>query len=351
MVEDHVPHGITTVNVTGKHRLLYFPPEESHKQCLLTLAAFPLFQHSHASTEATETSVSSIQIESGYTTDQTNESGLNLKDGLIDKNTTTNEVSTGMSLNSLCMPPKYITQTAEQSLPTPSLFACLFDRKYLRSIILGIGFPVLCQLTGVSVFASYSTTILQNTGMERAILGSVTCGSAAVIGSIVSVFLFHRFSRKAMACVSFSAMAMCCLALSLSDLAPTIISGLFSVICIFGFVFFYASVCSTLHTGLPTEILPPEVASAAFELGRFLSWLCAFIIVLISPAILDAAGALWLYLAFFASCFVSLLFWKCAIEPKEQELKDIVEELMNMPDTSVAQRFNASSITFGVHKP
>ena len=332
MVENHVPFGITTIDVTGKHRLLHSSPEENYAQCLLTLSVFPLFKPAHKnSTEEAEMDVSSSrEIEHGYTNDHANESGLNVNEEHInERNVAMNEAIAKISPISLRTFPEYITYAVEQNLekPTGSLFTYLFDRRYLRSMVLGIGVPVAYQLTGISVFASYSTTMLQNAGMERAISGSVVCGLGAIVGSIISLSLFDRLNRKTMACMSFAAMAMCYPALSLTNQTPSRVSGPLSIVFIIVFVFFFALVCGTMNMVDSTEIMSPEVASAASGLGQSFSWLCAFVTVLISLVILDANGILWLYLTFFVSCCVFYCFGKSLpFETKKGELKDNVEE-------------------------
>ena len=205
----------------------------------------------------------------------------------------------------------------------------VFKPKYRHCVILGIGVPALTQLSGINILAAYTTTIFENAGMDRAIIGSALYGASSVIGSFISVRLFDKFQRKTMAYVSFSMMAASYLGLSLSDLATPSVAGPSSVIFAIMFTFGFRVARGILYTSYAPEVVPSEIAGIVLGFGQSFSLLVSFTLVFAFPSVLDAIGALGTFLILFCFCFLSLLFLKVfMIETKGRELSDIKNELV-----------------------
>ena len=205
----------------------------------------------------------------------------------------------------------------------------VFNPKYRHCVILGIGVPTVARLCGVNILASYTTTIFENAGMDRAIIGSALYGASSIISSFISVSLFDKFQRKTMAYASFSIMAASYLGLSLSDLAGSSVAGPSSVVFAIMFTFGFRTASGILYTSYAPEVVPSEIAGIVLGFGQSLSLLVSFTLVLAFPSVLDAIGALGAFLILFSFCIFSLLFLKLfMIETKGRELSDIANELV-----------------------
>ena len=205
----------------------------------------------------------------------------------------------------------------------------VFKPKYRHCVILGIGVPALTQLSGINILAAYTTTIFENAGMDRAIIGSVLYGVSAIVGSLISVCLFDKFGRKTMAYVSFSGMTISYLGLSLSDLGRSSVAGPFSVIFAITCCFAFCVASGALCVSYAPEVVPPEIAGVILGFGQSLSLLVSFTFVLAFPSVLDAVGALGTFFILFFICATSLLFLKIyMVETKGRELNDIMTELV-----------------------
>jgi len=200
--------------------------------------------------------------------------------------------------------------------------------RYSRCVILGVGVPVICQLIGIGIVGSYSTTIFEDAGMDHAIVGSTIFGLSNVLASALSVILFDIAGRITMATISFSGMGISYLALALSSLAPVHISGPLSVVFLIGFTLSFGAGCGALNLAYAPEVVPPQLANTVLGIGQSLSVFTALILVLIFPSVLDALGALWSFIILSGFCFGSLLFLRTfMIETKGRELDDILREL------------------------
>ena len=201
--------------------------------------------------------------------------------------------------------------------------------RYRRSVILGIGVPVICQLVGMNVLSSYTTTIFEDAGMDRAIIGSSVFGLAFIIGSIIAIAIYDRYKRTTLAHISFSGMALSYLGVALSSLAKSSVSGPLSVVLIIVFSLSCTLACGTLSVAYAPEVVPPEIASLILGIGQSAGLFVTFLLVLLFPSVLDAIGALLCFLIFFFFCVSSLIFLKFyMIETKGRELTDIMAEIV-----------------------
>lgn len=131
-----------------------------------------------------------------------------------------------------------------------------------------------------------------------------------------------------MATISFSGMGCSYVAIALSDLAPTHISGPLSVVFLITFVFSFGAGCGALNVAYAPEVVPPELADIVLGIGQSLSVFVTLFLVLVFPSVLDALGALGAFFILAGFSFGSLLFLRVfMIETRGRELDDIVQEL------------------------
>lgn len=219
-------------------------------------------------------------------------------------------------------------QKTNEPKPSPPSFYRFFQRKYHRSILLGIGVPIACQVTGINLVSAYSTIIFKDAGLERPVVGTIIMGGIAIFSSACSIFFFDRLKRKSIAFWSFLGIALSHLGLALSNLAKESISGLLSLVFVISYTVFFTSGCGTLNTSYAPEVVPPEIAGFALGTGQCLGLLSSVLQVLIFPSVQEAIGTVLSFIILSAISFSCLLFMKIfMIETKGRELDDIVVEM------------------------
>ena len=224
-------------------------------------------------------------------------------------------------------PHPQLTKSSRPNLNTMQQFQSIFTKQYRPCVILAIGIPVFCQMSGVNVLVSYSTKLFEDAGMDAAIVGTTIFGLANIIGSFISICTYEKFGRIKTTSVSVTILILCCLFIALIDLASSTVSGIVSTVCVTVFIMAFASSCGPMNHTYAAEVVPPEIASVVLGLGQSLSLIVNLILVLVFPGILDAIGVLLSFLFFCVVCVCFLFFLKLyMIETKGKDPEEIWKE-------------------------
>ena len=329
MVETHVSYRFHTSDSSSMQLITQFHLPDVHIQSLLSIFTFPLFhqpQQELGRLLSLRKSSKTIELQPTERNDETEAHSQ-----LSDRRKSVEGVTT--------LPVKNADAALTSSNLTGQFSATWNDFKrqialavkprYRRSVILGIGVPVICQLVGMNVLSSYTTTIFEDSGVDQAIVGSSVVGLAFIVGSVIAIAIYDRYKRKNLAYISFSGMALSYLGVALSSLAKSSVSGPLSVIFIIKFSLSCTLACGTLSVAYAPEVVPSEIASLVLGIGQSAGLFVTFLLVLLFPSVLDAIGALLCFLIFFSFCVFSLIFLKFyMIETKGRELADIMAEVI-----------------------
>ena len=210
----------------------------------------------------------------------------------------------------------------------------LFQRAYLRSVLLASAVAVFNQLTGINAILDYAPKIFSMAGAARnsAMLQSVAIGGTILLFTIAAMFIIDRFGRRVLMLVGSAGMAAC-LALvalefsgSLGARSPIFLLG--AILC--HIAFFAFSQGSVIWVFI-SEIFPNAVRAKGQALGWFIHWVMAATVTWTFPVIAEASGAA--AFGFFAAMMVlQLLFaWKIMPETKGGALEDIEKRLAGRP--------------------
>ena len=215
-------------------------------------------------------------------------------------------------------------RSSRPNLNTMQQFQSIFTKQYRPCVILAIGIPVFCQLSGVNVLVSYSTKVFEDAGMDAAIVGSAIFGLANIVASSFGMWSYEKFGRVKTTRVSVIIMILCYSIIALIDLASSTVSGIVSAVCVTVFIMAFVSSCGPMNITYAAEVVPPEIASVVLGLGQSLSLIVILILVLVFPGILDAIGALLSFLFFCVVCIFFLAFLELyMIETKGQDPEEI----------------------------
>jgi sugar porter (SP) family MFS transporter len=203
----------------------------------------------------------------------------------------------------------------------------LFQRKYLRPILLAIMVASFNQLAGINAVIYYTADIFKMAGAERAsaLLQSVVVGLTNLLFTLLAMAVIDRFGRKRLLLVGAVGMAVC---LSLTAWAfQQRVGGAVVLASLLGYIAFFAFSQGAVIWVYISEIFPNRVRARGQALGSFTHWFWASVVSWTFPVIAEASGAS--AFAFFAAMMVLqfVLVWLVLPETKGVSLEQIQQTL------------------------
>ena len=206
----------------------------------------------------------------------------------------------------------------------------LFQRAYLRPVLLASAFAVFNQLTGINAILYYAPKIFSMAGAtsDDALLQSVAIGGTILLFTIAAMFVIDRFGRRVLMLVGSAGMAACLtlVAMEFSRNPDARRSSVLLASLLCHIAFFAFSQGSVIWVFI-SEIFPNAVRAKGQTLGWFIHWGMAATITWRFPVIAEASSA-GAFGFFAAMMVVQLLFvWKIMPETKGGALEDIEKRL------------------------
>ncbi|HOG29418.1 MAG TPA: sugar porter family MFS transporter [Vicinamibacterales bacterium] len=185
--------------------------------------------------------------------------------------------------------------------------ARLFTRRLARPILLAFLIAFFNQFSGVNAILYFAPRIFELTGLaERAaLLQSVGVGATNLIFTFAGLWLIDRLGRRTLLTMgSFGYIA------SLGLCAWAFHSGRVSIVpaCIFAFIAAHAVGQGAVIWVFISEIFPNRNRAAGQTLGSSTHWICAALITLVFPKLVEAFQP-WAIFAAFCGMMVLQLLW------------------------------------------
>jgi len=185
--------------------------------------------------------------------------------------------------------------------------ARLFTRRLRRPIMLAFLVAFFNQFSGVNAILYFAPRIFELTGLgaSAALLQSVGVGVTNLIFTFVGLWLIDRLGRRTLLTIgSFGYIA------SLGLCAWAFHSGRVAIVpaCIFAFIAAHAVGQGAVIWVLISEIFPNRNRAAGQTLGSSTHWICAALITLVFPKMVEAFQP-WTIFAFFCGMMVLQLLW------------------------------------------
>ena len=206
----------------------------------------------------------------------------------------------------------------------------LFQRKYLKPILLAFFIAFFNQVSGINAINYYAPRIFDmifGKGSEMAsLVGTMGVGTVNLVFTILAFFVIDKFGRKAMI-IGGSALMILMHALVAWQLSQPQPNAAIAVAGILGFIAFFACSSGAVIWVYISEVFPNAVRAKGQALGCFTHWFMCTLISWAFPAVAERAGT-WAF-AFFACMMAVQLVWAVFFMPETKggTIEDIEKRL------------------------
>ncbi|GAA4544365.1 sugar porter family MFS transporter [Amycolatopsis samaneae] len=204
----------------------------------------------------------------------------------------------------------------------------LRDRSVRPMLVVGVGLAVFSQIAGVNTIIYFAPSVLAGSGFgaSGSILAQVGVGVINVLVTVLAMVLIDRMGRRPMVITAFAGMGAAMLLLGLVYLLPAHGGAVawFALVCMAGYIGFFAFGVGAVLWVLISEIYPPRVRGAAVGLATMAHWLANFVVALTFPVLIAAAGATATFWIFAVACAAATVFCvRLVPETKRRSLEEI----------------------------
>ena len=206
----------------------------------------------------------------------------------------------------------------------------LFQRRYLKPILLAFFIAFFNQVSGINAINYYAPRIFElifGQGSERAsLVGTMGVGTVNLLFTILAFFVIDKFGRRAMI-IGGSALMILMHALVAWQLSRAQPNAALAVCGILGFIAFFACSSGAVIWVYISEVFPNAVRAKGQSLGCFTHWFMCTAISWAFPAVAERAGT-WAF-AFFACMMALQLVWAVFFMPETKggTIEDIERRL------------------------
>jgi len=205
----------------------------------------------------------------------------------------------------------------------------LFQRKYRKPILFAFLVATFNQLSGINAILYYAPRIFELSGVfhNQAMLQSIIIGLTNLIFTMIGMILIDKVGRKRLLYVGSIGMTISLLLVAYS-FGTSRLSPIFMLICLMGFIAFFAISLGAVIWVLISEVFPTSVREKGQVLGSMTHWGWNAILSWMFPIFLESGGS-FIFGFFAVVMLLSFVFaWKLP-ETKGKSLEQIQKELIN----------------------
>lgn len=226
-------------------------------------------------------------------------------------------------------PDNAIAQIRESLTDTGS--ESLFSGKYRKPIFYAVTLAVFNQVSGINAIMYYAPRIFEMTGLSKsgALLQSISIGVTNMVFTLLAIQVIDRFGRRTLLKIGSAGMVV-----FLGLVARAFFTGDFGgylvMVCLIGFIAFFAFSQGAVIWVFISEIFPNRVRSSGQTLGSGTHWVMAAFVSWTFPIIAEGSDYGGAYAFAFFSVMMALQFifaWKILPETKGQTLEGIQKTL------------------------
>ncbi|XP_010550966.1 PREDICTED: sugar transporter ERD6-like 18 [Tarenaya hassleriana] len=230
-----------------------------------------------------------------------------------------------------------ITEILEQD--SKSDFSDLFQKKYRRTLMVGIGLMLIQQFSGSAGVIFYASTIFRKAGFSVTI-GSTILGLFMIPKAMIGLILVDSWGRRPLLLASGAGMCISSMLLGASfalqkfQLLPEL-TPLFTFLCVLVYIATFAVGVGGLPWIIMSEIFPINIKVTAGSIVTLTSWISSWLVTYTFNFMFEWSTQGTFYI-FSVICGASFVFiWRLVPETKGLTLEEIQASLTTAPSSSL----------------
>lgn len=201
---------------------------------------------------------------------------------------------------------------------------------YRKAFFIALGVGILTQMTGINVLLQFNATILGDSGMQTAILGSVAVGLINFIVTIIAMSLVDKVGRRPLLITGTAGVTIALTFIGIVQLFwPTSpFTGYATLTGLMVFIVFYAVGPGVVVWLAISEVLPQAIRAKGMSVALFANSLTSAGLAAIFMDVVGVIGygGIFLILAFFTFLYLLIAIFPLP-ETKGRSLEEIENEL------------------------
>ena len=204
----------------------------------------------------------------------------------------------------------------------------LFQKRYWKPILIAFLIATINQLSGINAILYYAPRLLEMSGVfrEGAMLQSIIIGLTNLTFSMLGMVLIDKLGRKTLIGIGASGMVVC-QAMAARGFALEVFTGYYMLICLVGYVAFFALSLGATIWVVIAEVFPNDVRAGGQVFGSMTHWVWSALLTWFFPLCLSIGGQ-YIFTFFSIIAALALLFAWWMPETKGKSLEQIQKELV-----------------------
>lgn len=207
----------------------------------------------------------------------------------------------------------------------------LFQHRYWKPILIAFLMSTFNQLAGINAILYYAPRIFEMSGLfrESSLIQSVIIGLTNLTFTMIGMVLIDKVGRKTLLYTGALGMTTALGAVSYG-FAHELTSGYYMLVCLMGFIAFFAVSLGACIWVVIAEVFPNSVRNKGQVFGSMVHWVWSAVLTWTFPMFLGAGGSggAVIFGIFAVMSGLSLVFaWKLP-ETKNKSLEQIQRELV-----------------------
>lgn len=204
----------------------------------------------------------------------------------------------------------------------------LFQKRYWKPILIAFLIATINQLSGINAILYYAPRLLEMSGVfrEGAMLQSIIIGLTNLTFSMLGMVLIDKLGRKTLIGIGAVGMVIC-QAMVARGFALEVFTGYYMLICLVGYVAFFALSLGATIWVVIAEVFPNDVRASGQVFGSMTHWVWSALLTWFFPLCLSIGGQ-YIFTFFSIIAALALLFAWWMPETKGKSLEQIQKELV-----------------------
>lgn len=203
----------------------------------------------------------------------------------------------------------------------------LFQKRYMKPILYAFLIATFNQLSGINAILYYAPRIFEMSGLFRdsAMMQSIAIGLTNLVFTMIGMALIDKVGRKKLLYVGSIGMTIA-LGLVAYGFSVETISGYYMLVCLMGFIAFFAISLGATIWVVISEVFPNNVRSKGQVFGSMTHWVWSALLSWMFPVFIGTGGTF--IFGFFAIMMALSFFFAMKLpEMKNKSLEQIQKEL------------------------